>query len=81
MILFSMNSLLFVNIQHCWLQLQTHHHGGFNGAHVHVNMNDQFAVIESVKAACSEVATTLCVELFYRFPDTEIMSTISIVYL
>jgi hypothetical protein len=43
-------------------------------------MNDQFAMIESLKVARSKVATTLRVELFYRFLDTEIMSTISIVY-
>jgi hypothetical protein len=56
-----------------------HHHGGFNGAHVHLNRSDQFGMIESVKAACSEATTTLCVELSCRFLDMEIMSTIGIV--
>jgi hypothetical protein len=58
-----------------------HHRGGSNGAYVHVNMRDRSTMIESVKATCLEVATTLCVELFRRFLDAEIMSTIGIVYL
>jgi hypothetical protein len=57
-----------------------HHHVSYNGVHVHVNLNDQFAMIESMKAACWKAATTLCVELFYKFPGTEIMSTIGVVY-
>jgi len=57
-----------------------HHLGGFNGAYVHVNMNDQFAMIKLVKAACSKTTTTLCVELFCRFPNVEIMSALGIVY-
>jgi hypothetical protein len=37
-------------------------------------------MIEQVKIACSKVATTLCVELFRRFPDAEIMLALGIVY-
>jgi len=37
-------------------------------------------MIESVKDACLEVATTLCVELFCRFLDVEIMLALGIVY-
>jgi len=37
-----------------------------NGAYVHVNISDQYAMIESMKVACSKVTTTLCVELFHN---------------
>jgi hypothetical protein len=57
-----------------------HHRGGSNGAYVHVNMSDQFAMIELVKAACSKATTTICVELFRKFLNVEIMSTLGIVY-
>jgi hypothetical protein len=57
-----------------------HHLGGSYGAYVHVNMNDQFSMIESMKVACSKAAMTLCVELSCRFPDVEIMSALGIVY-
>jgi hypothetical protein len=52
-----------------------------NGAYVHVNMSDQYAMIKSVKVARSKVTTTLCVELFHRFLDVEIMLALGIVYL
>ncbi len=57
-----------------------HHCGAFNGVYVHVNMSDQSTMIESMKAACSGVAITLCVELFRRFLDVEIMLALGIVY-
>jgi len=57
-----------------------HHRGGSNGVYVHVNMSDWFAIIESMKATCSKATTTLCVELFRKFLDVEIMSTFGIVY-
>jgi hypothetical protein len=44
-------------------------------------MSDQFAMIESMKVACVKATTTLCVELFRKFFDVEIMSTFGIVYL
>jgi hypothetical protein len=59
---------------------EVYHRGGSNGAYVHVNMNDQSTMIESVKVSCFEIATTLCVELSRRFHDAEIMLTFGIVY-
>jgi len=58
-----------------------HHRAGFNGAYVHVNMNDQATMIELMKVTCSKATTTLCVELFCKFLDVEIMSALGIVYL
>ncbi len=37
-------------------------------------------MIESMKVVCSKAATTLCVGLFRRFLDVEIMSALGIVY-
>jgi hypothetical protein len=57
-----------------------HNRGGSNGAYVYVNMSDQFAMIESVKVACLKAATTLCVELFRKFLNLEIMLALGIMY-
>jgi len=57
-----------------------HHPWGSNGVYVHVNMNDQFAMVQSMKVACLEATPTLCVELFCNFFDVEIMSALGIVY-
>jgi hypothetical protein len=57
-----------------------HYLGSSNGAYVHVNMNDQYAMIESVKVARSKVTGTLCVEFFRKFHDVEIMLALGIVY-
>jgi hypothetical protein len=53
-----------------------HHHGGFDGVYIHVNTNDQFAMIETMTIECSKVI----IELFHTFPHVEIMVILGMVY-
>ncbi len=37
-------------------------------------------MLHTMKAACAKVAIKLCLELFHRFPNVEIMATLGMVY-
>jgi len=54
--------------------------GGFNGAYVHVNLTNHYAMLEIMKVACSKASTNLCVELFQWFLDVDTMVALGMVY-
>jgi len=53
--------------------------GGFNGAYVHVNLTNHYAMLEIMKVACSKASTNLCVELFQWFLDVDTMVALGMV--
>ncbi len=58
-----------------------HHCGGFYGVYIHVNLINHYgAMLETMNVVCLKTTWNLCVELYYRSLDLEIVVALGKVY-
>lgn len=62
-------------------QYGLHHCGCSTDIFVHMHSADQIAMFETIKVACSEVASNLYSELSRKFRDVEVIAAFGMVYL